>query len=280
MTPRISIITPSYNQGQFLEDTILSILSQDYPNLEYIIIDGGSTDNSVDIIKKYEKHLAYWVSEKDRGQTHAINKGFKKATGEIVNWLNSDDLLAPNALSALAAGAAENPDADFYYGDYSVVDVNGAPMLVRKSAPYLFQSLFWGRQLSNQPSVFFKRSLLEEIGYLDETKQFCMDTEFWIRAAVNGCTFQQIKSELGITRLHAETKTALLQQRLHEEHKMIVNKHRTDKGGPSDINNTYFIFLNRFFRFINAARRCMFRGDTTLLRTQRLMNNLSTRDIS
>ena len=100
--PKISIVTPSYNQGQFIEETILSVLDQDYPDLEYLIIDGGSTDNTIDIIRKYSKHLTYWVSEPDRGQSHAINKGFAICTGEIFNWLNSDDLLLNNALSSVA----------------------------------------------------------------------------------------------------------------------------------------------------------------------------------
>jgi len=171
--PRISIITPSYNQGQFLEETILSVLNQNYPNLEYIIIDGGSTDNSVEIIKKYEDRLAYWVSEKDRGQTHAINKGFKRATGDIVNWLNSDDLLEQGALKILAKEIEKNPAADFYFGDFSVIDSEGRKLFYRKSPPYQFATLFWGRQLSSQPAVFFRRNLLENIGYLDENLNFC-----------------------------------------------------------------------------------------------------------
>src|SRR5687768_13083798 len=101
-SPKISIITPSYNQGRFIEETILSVINQNYPNLEYIIIDGGSTDNTVEIIRKYEQHLAYWVSEKDGGQSEAINKGFKKATGDIVCWINSDDFFMPGALSKVA----------------------------------------------------------------------------------------------------------------------------------------------------------------------------------
>ena len=113
--PKISIITPSYNQGQFLEQTIVSVLGQNYPNLEYVIIDGGSTDNSVEIIKKYEQHLAYWVSEKDKGQADAINKGLKFCTGEIFNWLNSDDYLENGALYKIAA-AFENPVIDMVAG--------------------------------------------------------------------------------------------------------------------------------------------------------------------
>jgi glycosyltransferase involved in cell wall biosynthesis len=112
--PKITIITPSFNQGKYIERTIQSVLSQDYPNLEYIIIDGGSTDQTVDIIKKYERHLKYWVSEKDNGQSHAINKGLKYATGDIINWLNSDDYLEPQALNVIAESF--NSDIDIFCG--------------------------------------------------------------------------------------------------------------------------------------------------------------------
>jgi len=122
VTAKISIITPSYNQGQFLEETIISVLNQDYPNLEYIIIDGGSTDKSVEIIKKYEKYLTYWVSEKDRGQTHAINKGFIKSSGSILNWLNSDDLLVPGAINSVSKAFSKHSEADFCFGDFSIID--------------------------------------------------------------------------------------------------------------------------------------------------------------
>ena len=108
--PKISIITPSYNQGIFIEETILSVLDQNYPNLEYIIMDGGSTDNTVDIIKKYEDRITYWISEKDNGQSDAINKGFHKSTGDILHWLNSDDVLVPRALNMLVEYLSNNPD--------------------------------------------------------------------------------------------------------------------------------------------------------------------------
>ncbi len=152
--PKISIVPSSYNQGQFLEETVLSVLNQNYPNLEHIIIDGGSTDNSVDIIKKYEDQLAYWVSEKDKGQTHAINKGFKHSNGEILNWLNSDDLLAPGALHVIAEEFSKNPRVDFFFGDFTIIDKEGRVIFSRKSPPYCFYTLFYGRQLSSQPAVF------------------------------------------------------------------------------------------------------------------------------
>jgi len=120
--PKISIVTPSYNQAEFLERTILSVLNQNYPNLEYIIIDGGSTDGSVEIIKKYEKYLSYWVSEKDRGQAHALNKGFEKATGDLVGWQNSDDIYLPGAFRKVAEVYRNNPNYDVYFGNIYFID--------------------------------------------------------------------------------------------------------------------------------------------------------------
>src|SRR5882672_3579012 len=134
--PTISIVTPSYNQGSYLEKTILSVLDQEYPNIEYIVIDGGSTDNSVDIIKKYEKHLKYWVSEQDRGQSNAINKGFSHATGDLLAWLNSDDYYMPGALWTLATMAMANPEASAFVGTGRVVDETGN-ILYDKEPPQL-----------------------------------------------------------------------------------------------------------------------------------------------
>src|SRR5437016_7897009 len=120
--PKISVVTPSYNQGSYLEKTILSVLNQEYPNIEYIVIDGGSTDNSLDIIKKYEKHLKYWVSEPDRGQSNAINKGFSHATGDLLTWLSSDDYYMPGALWALATMAMAHREASVFVGAGRIID--------------------------------------------------------------------------------------------------------------------------------------------------------------
>lgn len=275
--PKISIITPSYNQGQFLEETILSVLNQDYPNVEYIIIDGGSTDNSVEIIKKYVDRLTYWVSEKDRGQTHAINKGFKRATGEVVNWLNSDDLLEHGALGMLAKEIQKVPTADFYFGDFSVIDNKGRKLFSRKSGPYQFATLFWGRQLSSQPAVFFRRNLLENLGYLDESLNFCMDTEFWIRAAYKGARFHQIKSTLGITRMHGDAKTTRLQQVLHNEHKMVVRRYNSLRFFKKHNNaeDIYYTFMNRFWRLAAAVNRFIFRQDVSFMMASKALQALN-----
>ena len=117
MPPKLSIVTPSFDQGKFLEETILSVLDQNYPNLEYIIIDGGSTDESVEVIKRYEKHLAYWISEKDRGQVHAINKGIERTTGDIFGFLNSDDLYLPGTFATVTEHFDNHPESEWVCGD-------------------------------------------------------------------------------------------------------------------------------------------------------------------
>lgn len=273
--PKISIVTPSYNQGQFLEDTILSVLEQGYPNLEYMIIDGGSQDRSIEIIKKYTPYLSYWVSEQDRGQTHAINKGFKRSTGKIVNWLNSDDLLADGALKTLAHAMLEHPKADIFYGDYLAVDGEGNTLYQRKSAPYHPDALFWGRQLSSQPAVFFRRNLLSRFGLLNENQQFCMDTEFWIRSARNGAVFSQVKAPLGITRVHGDAKTSLMQQVLKDEHRLIVEHCQGFLKVPKNVRDQYYFFMNRYWRLNAAMRRLFYRKDTSFMGASAALKTIS-----
>jgi len=259
-----------------LESTILSILDQNYPNLELIIIDGGSTDNSVEIIKKYHHKIDYWVSEKDNGQTHAINKGFKIATGDYVNWINSDDMLPRKALHILAESIQNSPGYDFYFGDYKAFNEKGELLYFRKSAPYSSSSLFWGRQLSSQPAVFFRRQLLEEHGYLNEKQQFCMDTEFWIRASEHGATFQQIKHTLGITRAHGDAKTTHLQNVLHDEHKEIVRRYQGLPFFKTDSRreDIFFSVMNRFWRLATAVKRMTYRGDLTFMSASKALKQL------
>lgn len=211
--PKISIVTPSYNQGQFLEETILSVLNQGYPNLEYIIIDGGSTDQSVEIIKKYETRLHYWVSEPDNGQAHAINKGFEKCTGEIFNWLNSDDYLVDGALLKIAK-AFDQKEAKVACFRENRVDVHGK--FVRKSIGTTILDSFtktFARFHIDQPSTYFRRQSLESIFPLNTKFHFLMDAEFWLR----------FLGENGFSRV-VEFEDSIVNFRLHEESKTISQR--------------------------------------------------------
>lgn len=206
--PRISIVTPSFNQGKYLEKTILSVLEQGYPNLEYIIIDGGSSDESVEIIKKYADRLAYWVSEPDRGQSHAINKGFERATGEIVAWINSDDYYEPNAFKAVAEYFLMHPAVRIVMGDCNLVDERGAcfARLVNRERGTLELKRYWvENSIPTQPAIFFKRDLLEECGLLDESLHYSMDYDLWMRFAREN-TFSHCESTLANYRFHPEAK--------------------------------------------------------------------------
>ncbi len=182
--PKITIITPSYNQGKFIEETIRSIILQNYPELEYIIIDGGSNDQTVEIIKKYEKWITFWTSEKDNGQSHAINKGFKKATGEIINWINSDDILEINALYKIAHLFIQNKDFAFIYGQTLQFDENGYLPFQHWETDKLPLRYFYEFPYG-QPSSFYKTQCIKEIGYLDEDFQYTMDLDLFIRIALN-----------------------------------------------------------------------------------------------
>jgi len=210
MLPKISVITPSYNQGNFLEETICSVLDQNYSNLEYIIIDGGSTDNSVEIIKKYEKYLAYWVSEKDRGQTHAINKGFKKATGDIVGWMNSDDFYYKNTFQYVSSAYVKtNGKFDVYFGNKDNVDADGNVIRANLYPPFNINGICYteNMNISNQ-SALWKRYLFQKIGYLDEDIHFAMDFEFFLRMAINGASFYHIDETLGALRMYEDNKSS------------------------------------------------------------------------
>lgn len=181
----VSIVTPSYNQAPFLEQTIQSVLEQDYPHIEYIVVDGGSTDNSVEVIRKYADRLAYWISEKDSGQAEAINKGFARANGEIVAWLNSDDYYMFNTISVAVRCFEQNPDVVMIYGDMLAVNGDGQTINVLKYKQLSLQDLLCF-QIIGQPSVFFRRSALEKVGRLDPTFHFMLDHHLWIRLALEG----------------------------------------------------------------------------------------------
>ena len=204
MQPLVSIITPSFHQARYLEATIESVLSQDYPHIEYIVIDGASTDSSVEIIKKYENRLAYWVSEKDNGQADAINKGLALAKSDIVAWLNSDDYYLPNAISAAVKAFEENPDAVMVYGDILAVDEWGHTINLLKYKQLSKEDLLCF-QIIGQPAVFFRREVYEKSGGLDTTFHFLLDHHLWIRIAQHG-RILHVPQTWAAARYHAEAK--------------------------------------------------------------------------
>ena len=205
--PRISIVTPSYNQGQFIEETIRSVLLQGYPNLEYIIMDGGSTDSSVEIIKKYEPWLAYWVSEPDRGQSHAINKGLVVSTGDVLAYLNADDVYEPGALAAVARCFDEYPEADLVYGDGVLIAEDGEGIRHLQIQYESSEALAYGRGGLLQPSVFWRRRLYERIGPFDESLHYALDYDYWLRAS-KVAVFQHAPERLSRFRQHDSSKSS------------------------------------------------------------------------
>lgn len=246
MIPKISIITPSYNQGSYLEETILSVINQGYPNLEYIIIDGGSTDNSVEIIKKYEKHLAYWVSEPDEGQTQAINKGFRKATGDLVAWMNSDDLYADEALNKVSKVYHKYPNSDVYSADKIHIDKNGNELYLQRYAPYRLDTFANDKMAMCNQACFWKRSVFDKIGYLDEEIQFAMDYEYFIRMGVNKLKFKHVPQIWGKQRYYEGTKTS--------EEKWL----RILKENRSEINKKYGLKMSFTRKFLSKVHRTMY----------------------
>jgi len=200
----VSIITPSYNQSRYLEQTIRSVLEQDYPRLEYFVMDGGSDDGSVEIIKKYADKLSGWVSEKDQGQADAINKGLKRAGGEIVAWLNSDDYYLPGAISHAVKSFQQHPEAGLVYGNVLSVDSQGKTFNLQTFQPYNLDDLM-AFHIISQPAVFMRRSILEQAGLLDLSYHLLLDHQLWLRIA-RLAPMIYISETLAAARYHPEAK--------------------------------------------------------------------------
>jgi glycosyltransferase involved in cell wall biosynthesis len=221
--PKISIVTPSFNQGQFLEETIRSVLDQNYPNLEYIVIDGGSSDNSVDIIKKYRQHLTFWVSEKDKGQANAINKGLQISTGTIFNWLNSDDYLEPGALHKIAAAFADE-QVQMVAGKVRNFSTTEQEIIPNQNLSAI-GLICWEKGVKFvQPGVWMRRGLIEPCGGIDEQFHFAFDWDLYIRYLYNFPYVKEIDDLLVHFRLHDESKTQSLPEKFLIEQNVIIEK--------------------------------------------------------
>ncbi|HEX2052757.1 MAG TPA: glycosyltransferase family 2 protein, partial [Actinomycetota bacterium] len=204
--PLVSVVTPSYNQARYLDKTIRSVLDQDYPNVEYIVIDGGSTDDSIEIIRQYESRLAYWVSEPDGGQVEAINKGWSRANGSVLAFLNSDDHYLPGAVSKVMTAFRENPDVEMVSGQVQLVTERGGSFGTWSTRITKGQELLDRLESLPQPATFVRRSAVQKAGLLDPSFHFALDVEFFMRVAGKS-TFMTLPSALAGALYHPESKS-------------------------------------------------------------------------
>lgn len=226
--PLVSIITPSFNQARFLEETMLSVLNQDYPNLEYLVVDGGSQDGSLEIIQKYAHRLAWWVSEKDQGQTDAINKGFGRAKGEILAWLNSDDTYLPGAISQAVAYLQAHPEAGMVYGDANLIDQQGIIIGKFPARQTDYKRLRQGFVHIPQQAAFFRADLWRQVSPLDPGFYFAMDYDLWVRIARLAPLHYHPQSWANF-RLHNSGKSVISDDRCWPE---MLRVHYRDGGSP------------------------------------------------
>jgi len=243
--PLISIITPSLNQGAYIEDNIKSVMNQNYPNFEHIIIDGGSTDGTIDILKKYS-HLT-WVSEKDGGQSEAINKGIRRAKGEIIGWLNSDDYYQPGAFLAIVQKLSKAENTYIVFGDCKLVDEKGKEIGYcsgKLTHPNNFIK-YWPREYRiPQPAVFFYKDIIDKIGFLDENFHYVMDYDFWLRISKQYRLYY-VEKPFAIMRVHNRAKSNLSYELFEREWFKILRKHSASLGY---INYIKYIFMAQNFR--------------------------------
>jgi len=223
---KISIITPSFNQGEFIEDTIKSVISQNYEKFEYIIIDGGSNDDTVDIIKRYQDKISYWISEPDYGQTNAINKGLKIATGDIITYLNSDDLFLPGTLEKIANYFNIYQDRYFVYGNTIVIDKKGEVIKYRKQLKFnknIACMIGFGLVI-DQPATFWRKEVFEKIGFFNENLYYTMDADYWFRIS-RYYKLYYINEYLAKFRWHSQSKT-IISKNSNKKLKYELTSHR------------------------------------------------------
>ncbi|MBY0427177.1 MAG: glycosyltransferase [Cytophagales bacterium] len=246
--PRITVVTPSYNQGQFLEQTILSVLGQNYPNLEYIIMDGGSSDQSVEIIKAYEHQLSFWTSQKDKGQSDAINSGFAQSTGDILCWLNSDDYLLPGTLT-IVGQKLQHEKPQILYGNCLHINesthssyASDVLRSFRNHPLEMYDPII-------QPSSFWTRSVWEKVGQLDDSKHFIFDWEWFLRCKKMGVEFVGIENYLSVYRIHPSHKSANGGQKRIEEIHTILSE-----NNPAHIPQAFLYLFEKRKEIVQLKR--------------------------
>lgn len=205
-SPLVSIVTPSLGQAEFIEDTILSVLGQDYPRVEYVVVDGGSDDGTLDILRRYEDRLR-WTSGTDAGQSDAINRGFASTSGEIIAWLNADDVYTPGAIAAAVEAFSKDPALELVYGHAEYMDRAGRTLDRQPAAePWDYEALIERTNLIQQPAAYFRRAAFDAVGGLDSNLHYVMDYDLWIRLGARG-RVRFLPAVLAKVRVHSETKT-------------------------------------------------------------------------
>ncbi|MFX0133939.1 MAG: glycosyltransferase family 2 protein [Candidatus Hodarchaeota archaeon] len=250
--PRISIVIPSYNQAKYLERTILSILNQNYPNFELIIMDGGSTDGSVEIIREYEKYFTFWVNKSDKGQADAINKGFIRAKGDLVVWQNSDDIYLPGAFFRIAREYWKKPNYDIYFGNILLIDSNDKILKEMRFIPFSKKHLiYYDWNLSSQ-AVFWKRKIFEKNGYLNASLDVLFDWDWFIRLGNSGYRFKFIRHFLGAYRIHETSKlmTVKSEKRKSIKNEILMKNNVKQILGIRLLIMKIVIFMRRLFYYL------------------------------
>jgi glycosyltransferase involved in cell wall biosynthesis len=212
---KVSIVTPSFNQGQFIERTLKSVASQSGVEIEHVVFDGGSTDNTVDILGNFTPPVN-WISKKDRGQTDAVNQGIRATDGEIIGWLNSDDIYYPGAIAQVVAFFTTHPDIDVIYGMADHIDINDKSFESYPTEPWNYERLHETCFIC-QPALFFRRRVVEQHGLLDESLNYCMDYEYWLRLGKEGVRFFYLEIKLAGSRLYSDNKTLGARVKVHKE---------------------------------------------------------------
>jgi glycosyltransferase involved in cell wall biosynthesis len=273
-SPLISIVIPSYNQGAFLEECLRSVLDQSHPRKEVIVMDGGSGDSSREILRKYERRLAFWVSEPDRGQANAVNKGWARAKGDILGWLNSDDRLEAGALEAVAAAHASHPGAAILYGDVQEIDQTGRVIGQKDMAGYGLRSLLLGKNMG-QPGVFIPRPTYAALGGLAEELHFALDFEYFLRVwTAFPDAGLHVPQTVASSRVWEDSKTLSRGERFGVEYRGVLERYFAREDLPPEIRALRKKSFSRsvYFRqariFLRGGKVCAGLGD--LLKAMRL----------
>jgi glycosyltransferase involved in cell wall biosynthesis len=252
--PRITIVTPSYNQGEFIEETILSVLNQNYPFLEYIIMDGGSTDNSVDIIKKYEDKLSFWVSNPDGGQADAIDRGFKMATGDIFAYINSDDIYLPNAFWIIAEIFMSNPSSQWVVGEGYCIDQNGQFINRKKYEPVTFMNMLFLEDCVMQPTAFWRRDLYFAVGGIDPRYKFSFDYDLFLKFCKKSRPIS-VHHDIALFRIHSQSKTTTIHDVSVKEDHEIRKKNILE--GKNPIKCLIYLIFGKFYKLIYFSTKIL-----------------------